>query len=64
MNGQQINEGTPLVSKVQWLPDDHLCQSEPAQSGPEQIANCLAPSSSTERIQSTAETGQLISEIG
>jgi hypothetical protein len=64
MNSQQINECTTLVCKVQWLPDDHLGQGEPAQSGPEQVADGLAPSSPTERIKSTPEAGQLVPEIG
>jgi hypothetical protein len=64
MNGQQINEGAPLVREVQRLPDYHLGQGQPAQSGPEQVADGLAPSSSTERIQSTPEAGQLGPEIG
>ena len=61
---QQINERTPLVSEVEWLSDDHLRQGESAQSGPKQVADCLAPSSPTERIESAPETGQLVREIG
>ena len=64
MHCQQINERTPLVSEVEWLSDDHLRQGESAQSGPEQVADCLAPSSPTEWIERTSEAGQLVREFG
>jgi hypothetical protein len=64
MRCQQFNERAPLVREVEWFSDDHLRQGETAQSGPKQVADCLAPSSLTERIESTSEAGQLVSEVG
>ena len=64
MHCQQINERSPLVSEVEWFSDDHLRQGETTQSGPKQVADCLAPSSPTERIESTTEAGQLVREVG
>ncbi len=63
MHCEQINERTPLVSEVEWLSHDHLRQGESAQSGPKQVADCLAPSSPTEWIESAPKTGQLVREF-
>ena len=52
------------MREVEWFSDDHLRQGETAQSGPEQVADRLAPSSPTERIESTSEAGQLVREVG
>ena len=64
MHRQQINERAPLVREVEWFSDDHLRQGETAQSGPKQVADCLASSSPTEGIESTSEAGQLVREVG
>lgn len=64
MHCQQINERAPLVREVDWFSDDHLRQGESAQCSPKQVADCLAPSSSTKRIESTSEAGQLVREVG
>jgi hypothetical protein len=63
MHGQQIYERTTLLREVKGLPDDHLCQGEPAQGGPEQVADCLAPPSPTQGIESTSEAGQLLPDL-
>jgi hypothetical protein len=64
MRRQQINERATLVGEVEWLSDDHLRQGETAQSGPQQVADCLASSSPPERIESASEAGQLVRQIG
>ncbi|MGA2473919.1 MAG: hypothetical protein ABSG39_10550 [Acidimicrobiales bacterium] len=64
MRCQQINERATLVREFEWFTDDHLRQGEPAQRGPEEVADRLASPSSTERIKRTSEAGQLVRQVG